>query len=87
MQHLKNLIRCMLVVLAMVLPTVGSPSIASAQDQEEIYENADGRLRGYEASGVMLEEQSIALTYLALIALAALAIGVTFKSARRSHLD
>ena len=80
----------LLIALALTFP-FGLTSVVAGQgqqsQQEALYENADGRLRGYEAQGIVLEESSVAPTYLALLALAVIALGVMFKSARRSHLD
>jgi hypothetical protein len=63
------------------------PALALAQrrgePEEEIY---DARLLGYEQR-VALEDSSTALTWLLLIFLAVLALGVLFKDARRTHLD
>ena len=80
-------IRPLLIALALTLPLWFSSLAAAQQGQEDLYEGADGRVRGYEGTGFVLEESSVALTYLAFIALSAIAIGVLFKSASRTHLD
>jgi hypothetical protein len=63
----------------------GVPLAAMAQDEEEdkIY---DARLEGY-PTNVTLDSRSTSLTWMMLMALAAVCVGVMFKSANRSHLD
>jgi hypothetical protein len=46
----------------------------------------DMRLEGY-ASGVTIETASPAVTWILLVALGAVCIGVLFKDAHRTHLD
>lgn len=75
------------ITIILTLPLWLASLAAAQQSQEALYEGADGRLRGYEGTGIVLEETHIAVTYLALIALSTIAVGVLFKSARRSHLD
>lgn len=84
-----KLTRILLLALCMLFTTLGLGATASAQQnqQDDLFENADGRLRGYEKGGYILEESSVALTYLALLALSAIALGVLFKSSSRTHLD
>ena len=61
-----------------------APLAALAQDEEsKIY---DARLEGY-GSSVTLDSGGSGLTWLLLIVLAALCLGVLFKSSGRSHLD
>lgn len=89
MQRLMRLVRIVLVSAALLVPVVLSAPAAAQQQSadQELYDEADGRLRGYDAQGVILPESGVLLTYLALLALALVAIGVMFKSASRTHLD
>ena len=67
-----------------VLTVLSSPLVAMAQDEEsKIY---DARLEGY-GSNVTLDAGGSGLTWLLLVVLAALCLGVLFKTAGRSHLD
>ena len=67
-----------------VLTVLSSPLVAMAQDEEsKIY---DARLEGY-ANNVTLDAGGSGLTWLLLVVLAALCLGVMFKTAGRSHLD
>ena len=59
------------------------PAAAMAQDEDVKY---DARLDGYE-NKVHLDSDSTALTWLLLVALAMVAMGVMFKNAKRTHLD
>ena len=61
------------------------PVVAFAQDQtkQPFY---DGRLEGY-GKPVTLDAGASALTWLLLIFLGVICLGVLFKNARRSHLD
>ena len=70
---------CLVVVLMASAPAMASNS----GDEPEIY---DARLQGY-AQSVQLESGSTALTWLLLIVLGVLCLGVLFKDAKRSHLD
>ena len=66
------------------------PAAASAQygdDADSLIRKADGRLRGYEGTGHVLDTSGTFLTYAAFAGLALLTAGVMFKSARRTHLD
>ena len=67
------------------------PAGAFAQEDNDARDKrireADGRIRGYQEDGVVLEGGSSAFPYFAFVALAALGAGVMFKSARRTHLD
>ena len=66
------------------------PAAASAQygnDDDSLVRKADGRLRGYEGSGHVLDTTGTFLTYFAFAGLTLLTAGVMFKSARRTHLD
>jgi hypothetical protein len=71
--------------LMTIVLVLGAPMAAMAQDEEEdkIY---DARLEGYSAN-VTLDSRSTALSWMLLMALAAVCVGVMFKSANRSHLD
>ena len=73
------LVACLSAVLAL---TALAPS-ALAQEEEV---PRDARLEGYPQK-VHLDNDSPALSYILLIVLAALALSVMFKNAKRSHLD
>jgi len=69
---------------AVALSLGGLPARVLAQDGEKpIY---DARLQGYEGN-LTLDAGSNGLTWLLLIVLAALCLGVMFKSSGRTHLD
>jgi hypothetical protein len=59
-----------------------SPVLAMADDSK-VY---DGRLEGY-GKGVTLEIGGTSLTWLLLVGVGILGLGVMFKNAKRSHLD
>jgi len=59
---------------------------AAALAQEESPKN-DARLEGYEARVQVESGDSTALTWLLLVFLAMVAMGVMFKNAKRTHLD
>ena len=59
------------------------PAVSHAQDEGAQY---DARLDGYEAK-VQVDSDNTALTWILLVALAAVAMGVMFKNAKRTHLD
>lgn len=59
------------------------PTASLAQDEGVEY---DARLDGYETK-VQVDGDSTALMWILLVALAAVALGVMFKNARRTHLD
>lgn len=88
MRPVLPLIRSLLLVAALTAPmlAVSSPVMAQSED-DALYEDADGRLRGYEGATVIMPDESTALTYMALIGLAILTIGVMFKTSGRTHLD
>ena len=78
MKH--RLLRCSVTLLTLL----NWPMLALAQDDEtKIY---DARLEGY-GSNVTLDSGGSGLTWLLLIVLAALCLGVLFKTSGRSHLD
>jgi hypothetical protein len=82
MKSLMNLNRvrgALVVAAAVLLP-------AAALAQEESYKN-DARLEGYEARVQVESGDSTALTWLLLVFLAMVAMGVMFKNAKRTHLD
>ena len=66
--------------------TLLTPALLLARPQEPEKEIVDGRLEGY-AKNVTLEGGSTALTWLLLVFLAVIAVGVMFKNAKRTHLD
>ena len=59
------------------------PAVALAQEEEV---PRDARLEGYPQK-VHVDNDSPALSYIFLIVLGALALGVMFKNAKRTHLD
>jgi hypothetical protein len=67
-------------VMTLVLCT---PLKVLADEAPPVY---DARLEGYKVN-VQLDSGSTALTWLLLIALGVLCLGVLFKDAKRSHLD
>ena len=71
------------VLLACLWAFTLAPAAALAQEEEV---ERDARLEGY-ASKVALDNDSTALMWILLIVLGALAMGVMFKNARRTHLD
>ena len=66
---------------------VAIPVIAFASGDEET-DGIDARLKGYKDGSMALKDASgTALTWILLIVLAAICVGVLFMSAKRSHLD
>lgn len=61
---------------------IGTPAFA----QDDADKSYDARLEGHNGT-VQLDGGSSALTFLLLAGLGILAIGVTFKSGKRTHLD
>ena len=84
----RSCLRVAVLSLALLLP-VATPQLAFAQpnQDEDLYDGLDGRLRGYNEPAAVMEERSTALTYIALIGMIILAAGVMFKASRRTHLD
>jgi len=66
--------------------TLATPLSVWARSDDSDSSVYDARVQGY-ATPVQLDSGSTALTWLLLIVLAAIAIGVLFKDAKRSHLD
>ena len=60
------------------------PAVALAQD--EAVKN-DARLEGYQTKVAIDSGDSTALTWLLLVFLSMVALGVMFKNAKRTHLD
>jgi hypothetical protein len=60
-----------------------SPILATAQDDKEPY---DARLEGY-TNNVTLDGGSTGLTWILLLVMGAICLGVLFKSSGRTHLD
>jgi hypothetical protein len=79
LMNLNRVRRVLIVAAAGVLP-------AAALAQEEPPKN-DARLEGYEARVQVESGDSTALTWLLLVFLAMVAMGVMFKNAKRTHLD
>ena len=67
-----------------VAAAVLSPSVARAQEEEVKH---DARLDGYQSNVVVQSGDSTALTWLLLVFLGMVALGVMFKNAKRTHLD
>jgi hypothetical protein len=74
-----------LLPLAFSLITLLAPVAALAADEEETSQ-LEARMEGY-ATGVRLPSSGTALTWFAVIFLAAMAIGALLKNAKRTHLD
>ena len=81
--------RAMCVGLCALLLTTGSAFGQSKDvERERDIEEADGRIKGVDASNdTVLGSDGVGTTYLAFLGMTILAVGVMFKSARRSHLD
>lgn len=79
MRDMKN----RLIACAVALVVSLTPLIALAEDEKEPY---DARLEGY-GSSVTLDSGGAGLTWLLLLVMGVLCIGVLFKSAGRTHLD
>jgi hypothetical protein len=69
--------------MLMAVAALLTPGVALAQD--EAVKN-DARLEGY-ATKVTVDSDSTALSWLLLVFLAMVALGVMFKNAKRTHLD
>jgi hypothetical protein len=72
----------LLTICSTVLLVIGLAPLAAMADDKVVY---DGRLEGY-GSNVTLDGGSATLWFL-LVLLAAIALGVLFKHAKRTHLD
>jgi hypothetical protein len=70
--------------LALVL-VASAPVHASSSDDEESTP-PDARLSGYDKN-VVLDSSTTALTWVLLIVLTIVTLGVLFKDAKRTHLD
>lgn len=68
--------------IAVMLASTASPVRAQSDDEEAL---PDARLTGYEAKVDV--GGGVALSYALVAVLGAIAVGVTFKNARRTHLD
>ena len=78
------------ICLVLAMGVLAAPNAALAQygdEPQDVIRDADGRLRGYEESDVVLDHSGTFLTYLTFVGLTLLGVGVMFKSSRRSHLD
>ena len=69
--------------LLMAAATLLVPVVTRAQEEDV---KNDARLEGYETK-VTVDSDSTALSWLLLVFLAMVALGVMFKSAKRTHLD
>jgi hypothetical protein len=72
--------------LVFVLVVLLTPLASRASSDESQKDPYDARLQNY-PQNVVLDGGGTALSYLLLIVLAALCLGVMFKNANRSHLD
>jgi hypothetical protein len=75
--------KTVLTLVCLLSMAAGVPGSASAQEVEI---ETDARLEGYQEP-VVLEEGSLALTWLAFAFVSAIALLGLFKDAKRSHLD
>lgn len=80
MKHLMRILCCLAVLLA-------APTVASARESFEEPEMYDARLEGYERNVNINPPGTTALTWLLLVFLATVGVGVMFKDAKRTHLD
>ncbi len=76
--------RKLVLALACLLPLLGVPGGAMAQDAAEV--EHDGRLEGY-GEVMAMEGGNQALTWIGFTLLAAVSLLALFKDAKRSHLD
>ncbi len=76
--------RKLVLALACLVPLLGAPGGAAAQDVIEI--EHDGRLEGY-GETLALEGGGQALTWIGFALLAGISLLALFKDAKRSHLD
>jgi hypothetical protein len=83
MRYRPRLNRIAFALMTLAIWLFSSPSSALAQDEKKV---VDARLEGY-PQNVTLDGGSTALTWILLLALTALCVGVLFKSANRTHLD
>jgi len=70
--------------LPLALATAVLPAAALAQDEGA---KNDARLEGYEARVQFESGDNTALTWILLVFLAMVSMGVMFKNAKRTHLD
>ena len=83
-QHMKTRILAKLLTLAFAIAV---PVVALASNDDEP-DGIDARLKGYPTGSMALKDASgTALTWILLIILAAICIGVLFMSSKRTHLD
>ena len=61
-----------------------TPIVALAQEEDVKH---DARLEGYTSNVALESGDSTALTWLLLVFIAMIALGVMFKNAKRTHLD
>jgi hypothetical protein len=79
-----NAMQKKIVLMAVSAVTFLMPLVTLADDTKSY----DGRLEGYGDKSVTLQDASgTGLTWLLLVGLGVLALGVLFKNSNRSHLD
>jgi hypothetical protein len=79
--------RLIAVVLGVTLALAAAPSMSFAASDDEAPSH-DARLDGYKDGSMALKDASgTGLTWLLLIVLAAMCVGVMFINSKRSHLD
>jgi hypothetical protein len=81
------MIKRIVIWCSLVLPILAAPAISSARPPKEEREIGDARLEGYPDGKNVTTETSTGLTWVLLIFLGAVGVGVMFKSAKRTHLD
>ena len=75
---------CRWITIAVLALAPATTVLARSEEQEP--DPVDARLEGY-PTNVSLPESSSGLTWVALVFLGAICVGVLFKDAKRSHLD
>jgi len=83
MNAFRRYLLALLLALSLTLTVAPRTALARDEQEKEIY---DARLEGYQNS-VSLDSGSTALTWLLLILLTGICVGVMFMNPKRSHLD
>jgi hypothetical protein len=79
--------RLIAVVLALTL-ALSAPTVSFASTSDEEAPSHDARLDGYKDGNMALKDASgTGLTWLLLVVLAAMCVGVMFINSKRTHLD